>query len=117
MRLMGSGSAALPVATLERWREISGHVLLERYGMTEIGMALSNPLHGERRPGFAGLPRPGVAPRLGGEGGRAAGRRAAGGRGGPGGVRGAAGARGGRAAGGWGGRGSAAGNAGRGGDR
>ena len=39
---------------LERWREITGHTLLERYGMTEIGMALSNPLHGERRPGYVG---------------------------------------------------------------
>ncbi|HEX8317218.1 acyl-CoA synthetase [Longimicrobium sp.] len=64
MRLMVSGSAALPVQTLERWRQISGHVLLERYGMTEIGMALGNPLRGERRPGFVGLPLPGVAVRL-----------------------------------------------------
>jgi malonyl-CoA/methylmalonyl-CoA synthetase len=64
MRLMVSGSAALPVQRLERWREISGHVLLERYGMTEIGMALSNPLHGERRPGFVGAPLPGVEVRL-----------------------------------------------------
>ena len=64
MRLMVSGSAALPVRTLERWREITGHTLLERYGMTEIGMALSNPLHGERRPGFVGTPLPGVAVRL-----------------------------------------------------
>lgn len=60
MRLMVSGSAALPVSTLERWREISGHVLLERYGMTEIGMALSNPLRGERMPGRVGTPLPGV---------------------------------------------------------
>ena len=60
LRLMMSGSAALPVQTLERWREISGHTLLERYGMTEIGMALSNPLHGERRPGFVGVPLPDV---------------------------------------------------------
>ena len=67
MRLMVSGSAALPVQRLERWREISGHVLLERYGMTEIGMALSNPLHGERRPGFVGTPLPGVEVRLVGE--------------------------------------------------
>ena len=37
VRLMMSGSAALPVRTLERWREISGHTLLERYGMTETG--------------------------------------------------------------------------------
>jgi len=64
MRLMVSGSAALPVQTLERWREISGHTLLERYGMTEIGMALSNPLHGERRPGSVGMPLPGVEVRL-----------------------------------------------------
>ena len=64
LRLMVSGSAALPVRTLERWREISGHTLLERYGMTEFGMALSNPLHGERRPGFVGTPLPGVEVRL-----------------------------------------------------
>lgn len=63
-RLMVSGSAALPVATLERWREITGHTLLERYGMTEIGMALSNPLAGERRPGGVGRPLPGVEVRL-----------------------------------------------------
>ena len=60
MRLMVSGSAALPVPTLEKWEQITGHRLLERYGMTEIGMALSNPLDGERRPGFVGAPLPGV---------------------------------------------------------
>ncbi len=64
LRLMVSGSAALPVATLERWREISGHTLLERYGMTEFGMGLGNPLHGERRPGYVGAPFPGVQVRL-----------------------------------------------------
>jgi malonyl-CoA/methylmalonyl-CoA synthetase len=64
VRLMMSGSAALPVRTLERWREISGHTLLERYGMTETGMILSNPLHGERRPGLVGTPLPGVDVRL-----------------------------------------------------
>ncbi len=64
LRLMVSGSAALPVQTLERWREISGHTLLERYGMTELGMALSNPLAGPRRPGFVGVPLPGVEVRL-----------------------------------------------------
>jgi malonyl-CoA/methylmalonyl-CoA synthetase len=69
IRLMMSGSAALPLRTLERWREISGHVLLERYGMTEIGMALANPLRGERRPGFVGQPLPGVDVRLAGENG------------------------------------------------
>jgi malonyl-CoA/methylmalonyl-CoA synthetase len=64
LRLMVSGSAALPVTVLEEWRRITGHVLLERYGMTEIGMALSNPLHGERVPGHVGLPLPGVRVRL-----------------------------------------------------
>jgi malonyl-CoA/methylmalonyl-CoA synthetase len=39
-------------------------VLLERYGRTEIGMGLCNPLHGERRPGFVGMPLPGVRARL-----------------------------------------------------
>ncbi|MGE0160285.1 MAG: acyl-CoA synthetase [Gemmatimonadales bacterium] len=63
-RLMVSGSAALPVPTLERWEAITGHRLLERYGMTEIGMALSNPLEGERRAGFVGTPLPGVEVRL-----------------------------------------------------
>jgi len=64
LRLMVSGSAALPVSTLERWREITGHTLLERYGMTEIGMALSNPYRGERIPGSVGTPLPRVDVRL-----------------------------------------------------
>ena len=55
MRLFVSGSAALPVNVLDRWREITGHTLLERYGTTETGMVLTNPLHGERRPGFVGM--------------------------------------------------------------
>jgi len=67
VRLMMSGSAALPVGVLERWREISGHVLLERYGMTEIGMAIANPLRGVRQPGRIGQPLPGVDVRLVGE--------------------------------------------------
>ena len=67
LRLMVSGSAALPVSTLKRWKEISGHTLLERYGMTEIGMALSNPLHGLRVPGSVGTPLPGVEVQLVGE--------------------------------------------------
>ena len=64
MRLMVSGSAALPVSVFEKWQEITGHAFLERYGMTEIGMGLSNPLHGERRPGYVGVPLPGVTVRL-----------------------------------------------------
>jgi malonyl-CoA/methylmalonyl-CoA synthetase len=64
LRLMVSGSAALPVKVLEKWQEISGHFLLERYGMTEIGMALSNPLEGQRQAGFVGRPLPAVEVRL-----------------------------------------------------
>ncbi len=59
-RLMISGSAALPVSVMEKWKEISGHYLLERYGMTEIGMAVSNPYDGERRAGHIGQPLPEV---------------------------------------------------------
>ena len=70
LRLMVSGSAALPVSTLQRWKEISGHTLLERYGMTEIGMALSNPLRGERVPGSVGTSLPSVEVQLVGENGR-----------------------------------------------
>ena len=70
LRLMVSGSAALPVQVLEKWREITGHMLLERYGMTEIGMALSNPLRGTRVPGSVGAPLPGIEVRVVDEDGR-----------------------------------------------
>ncbi len=63
-RLMISGSAALPVSIMETWQVLSGHRLLERYGMTEIGMAISNPYAGERRAGHIGQPLPGVLVRL-----------------------------------------------------
>lgn len=63
-RLMVSGSAALPVSLLEKWRSISRQTLLERYGMTEIGMALSNPYEGERKAGTVGKALPNVEIRL-----------------------------------------------------
>ncbi len=63
-RLMVSGSAALPVSVLEAWKKISGHTLLERYGMTEMGMAISNSYNGKRIPGHIGLPLEGVTVRL-----------------------------------------------------
>jgi malonyl-CoA/methylmalonyl-CoA synthetase len=66
-RLMISGSAALPVSVMQKWETISGHRLLERYGMTEIGMAISNPYQGERRAGHIGLALPGVSIRLVGD--------------------------------------------------
>ncbi|TPX55964.1 hypothetical protein PhCBS80983_g04898 [Powellomyces hirtus] len=59
-RLMVSGSAALPDTIFQKWETISGHRLLERYGMTEIGMALGNPYEGPRIPGTVGKPFPGV---------------------------------------------------------
>ena len=64
LRLMISGSAALPAAVHKKWTGLTGQKLLERYGMTEIGMGLSNPLMGERRPGAVGRPLPGVELRL-----------------------------------------------------
>ncbi|XP_007468506.1 PREDICTED: acyl-CoA synthetase family member 3, mitochondrial [Lipotes vexillifer] len=64
IRLMVSGSAALPLPVLEKWKGITGHTLLERYGMTEIGMALSNPLTAARLPGSVGTPLPGVEVRI-----------------------------------------------------
>ncbi|XP_021112217.1 acyl-CoA synthetase family member 3, mitochondrial isoform X2 [Heterocephalus glaber] len=64
IRLMVSGSAALPTPLLERWKSATGHMLLERYGMTEVGMALSSPLAGARLPGSVGTPLPGVEVRI-----------------------------------------------------
>ena len=63
-RLMVCGSAALPVSMTQKWEQVSGHVLLERYGMTEIGMGISNPYIGFRKPGAIGMPLPGVSVRL-----------------------------------------------------
>jgi malonyl-CoA/methylmalonyl-CoA synthetase len=66
MRLMVSGSAALPVSILHNWKDLTGHTLLERYGMTEFAMALSNPYRpvSSRQPGHVGLPLPSVQVRL-----------------------------------------------------
>jgi len=64
MRLFISGSAALPVNVLGEWRAMTGQTILERYGMTETGMVLSNPLRGERVPGSVGAPLPGVNVKL-----------------------------------------------------
>jgi len=60
MRLNVSGSAACPVPLFEEWEALTSQRFLERYGMTELGMALSNPYEGERRPGHVGQPLPGV---------------------------------------------------------
>jgi len=65
LRLVTSGSAALPVTLGQRWRELGGAYPLERFGMTEIGVGTSNPLDPEgRRPGTVGLPLPTVKTRI-----------------------------------------------------
>jgi malonyl-CoA/methylmalonyl-CoA synthetase len=64
MRLFISGSAPLLPETHQQWRERTGHVLLERYGMTETGMNTSNPYIGERIAGSVGLALPGVEIRI-----------------------------------------------------
>ena len=64
MRLFVSGSAPLPAQVFEEFRARFGHAILERYGMSENLMNISNPLHGERRPGTVGLPLPGVSVKL-----------------------------------------------------
>jgi malonyl-CoA/methylmalonyl-CoA synthetase len=79
IRLMVSGSAALPETLALRWTEISGHRLLERYGMTEFSMAISNPLVGERKLNSVGLPLPGYEARIVPEADDAAAAAAAGG--------------------------------------
>ncbi len=64
LRLMTSGSDRLPNDLFFGYQETFNVTLLERYGMTETGMNLSNPLHGERRVGSVGLPLPGVSARI-----------------------------------------------------
>jgi malonyl-CoA/methylmalonyl-CoA synthetase len=64
MRLFVSGSAPLPSTVLEQFRERFGHTILERYGMSETLMNISNPYIGERRAGAVGLPLPGVSTRI-----------------------------------------------------
>jgi malonyl-CoA/methylmalonyl-CoA synthetase len=64
LRLVTSGSAALPLTVGERWRELNGNYPLERFGMTEIGVGLTNPIDGERRPGTCGKPLNGMEIRV-----------------------------------------------------
>jgi malonyl-CoA/methylmalonyl-CoA synthetase len=64
IRLFVSGSAPLPAHVLEAFHERFGHIILERYGMSENLMDISNPYVGERRAGSVGLPLPGVSVRL-----------------------------------------------------
>ncbi|HXW71035.1 MAG TPA: malonyl-CoA synthase [Methylocella sp.] len=64
MRLFICGSAPLLAETHAAFFEKTGHVILERYGMTETNMITSNPYEGERRPGTVGFPLPGVELRI-----------------------------------------------------
>ncbi|NOT61020.1 MAG: AMP-binding protein [Acidobacteria bacterium] len=64
MRLFVCGSAPLPAHVLEAFESKFGHRILERYGMSETLMNLSNPYEGERRAGSVGFAMPGVAVRI-----------------------------------------------------
>src|SRR5690606_24042319 len=64
LRLVTSGSAALPSTVGSRWRGLTGDYPLERFGMTEIGVGMSNPIAGPRKPGSCGLPLPGMQLRI-----------------------------------------------------
>ena len=64
MRLFVSGSAPLTAETHEAFEDKTGHAILERYGMTETNMNLSNPYEGARRAGTVGMPLPGVDMRI-----------------------------------------------------
>lgn len=58
LRLYVSGSAALSAETMLAFEQAYGQRILERYGMTETVMNMTNPLNGERRPGTVGQPFP-----------------------------------------------------------
>lgn len=64
MRLFVCGSAPLPAPVMDAFRQRFGHVILERYGMSETLMNIGNPYDGERRPGSVGVPFPGVEARI-----------------------------------------------------
>ncbi|HDZ47532.1 hypothetical protein LCGC14_0058300 [marine sediment metagenome] len=64
MRLFVSGSAPLTAETHEAFEAKTGHAILERYGMTETNMNISNPYQGARRAGTVGMPLPGVEMRI-----------------------------------------------------
>src|SRR5205823_2013240 len=66
-RLFVSGSAPLPAHVHEAFRARFGSTILERYGMSEALMIMTNPYDGERRAGTVGVPFPGVSARLLGE--------------------------------------------------
>jgi malonyl-CoA/methylmalonyl-CoA synthetase len=64
LRLCVSGSAPLPAELHRELESVAGIRVLERYGMTETLMNVSNPYEGERRAGTVGFPLPGVELRL-----------------------------------------------------
>jgi malonyl-CoA/methylmalonyl-CoA synthetase len=64
MRLFVSGSAPLAASVFDAFHDRFGHTILERYGMSETLMNISNPYVGERRPGSVGLPLPGISTRV-----------------------------------------------------
>ena len=63
-RLFTAGSAALPADDFRTFEKLTGHAILERYGMSETQFTLSNPYEGERRPGTVGNAAPGCEVRI-----------------------------------------------------
>ena len=64
IRVFISGSAPLLSETHKEFEKVTGHKILERYGMTETNMNTSNPYDGERRAGTVGIPLPGINIRI-----------------------------------------------------
>jgi malonyl-CoA/methylmalonyl-CoA synthetase len=64
LRLFVSGSAPLSAQLFDRFAQTFGQLILERYGMTETSMNLTNPYEGERRAGTVGGPFPGQEARV-----------------------------------------------------
>lgn len=70
MRVFISGSAPLTAQASDEWTELTGHRILERYGMSEAGIITSNPLDGDRIAGTVGFPLPGYSVRVADETGK-----------------------------------------------
>jgi len=64
MRLFVAGSAPLPTHVATRFEQLTGHQILERYGMTETLITVAQPYDGPRRPGTVGVPVAGIETRI-----------------------------------------------------
>lgn len=64
LRLVTSGSAPLSAERFEAFYQAYGLEIVERYGMTEVGIVLSAKLKGQKKPGSVGYPLPGVCAKI-----------------------------------------------------